>query len=648
MKSSMRTSACAMPDVRALGARPRPGSDRPRLARGAGRRRLATCGTARVPRGALRRDRRCCASRRRVGDFATPGLLDARTADLIVTRAWWDHVDEFGARAVGRAVRRVPAPRSGRRSRGWQRVADDRWLRRASIICQLGRARAHRRATCSPTAIAASAASRRRLPAQGDRLGAARLRAHRPGLGARASSHAHDAEPARRVREALKHALTPSASGAQLRAPCRLARAAATAASRAAVASSTVSVRSGARKRSAKASDRMPGAEPLGVGVDVEQPHRLEQRPGRRRAACCSTSAAGTSGADDQRDVEQHRRVAEIAGARGRRRHRQRVEVELHRAGALGQAERGDDPRVQLAGVADRPRRRAAARRTGRGATARASAARDGRARRGRRGRRPARPRRRRPSRPARPGPHQPVGSTSPHSTAARWRGWPGSAASSAASSVVGRPARRRRASAPARRAVARARNTSPVSKSARSRVPRPRLRSSGGEQAGQQRGAQLRLVLGQRVDQPQRARRGSSAGRPSASCTAGATNGNDEHLDVARPRPARATTARLQLLPAGQAARRPGRPAARTAACRSRRAARPPRPGRPAISRSGRQVGGCDLQQHVAGRRRCSRPPPGGPRPSSRGDRHAGHALRAGRPASAMRAAARGVPTTV
>ena len=39
----------------------------------------------------------------------------------------------------------------------------------------------------------------------------------------------------------------------------------------------------------------MAGAQPVVVGVDVEQPDRLEQRPCASRSVGC-TSAAGTSG----------------------------------------------------------------------------------------------------------------------------------------------------------------------------------------------------------------------------------------------------------------------------------------------------------------------------------------------------------------
>ena len=55
--------------------------------------------------------------------------------ELIVTSAWWDYMDELAHRAgdllAGWPAEVRPAPLTWTRS-------DDRWLRRASIICQLG------------------------------------------------------------------------------------------------------------------------------------------------------------------------------------------------------------------------------------------------------------------------------------------------------------------------------------------------------------------------------------------------------------------------------------------------------------------------------------------------------------------------------
>lgn len=55
--------------------------------------------------------------------------------DLIVAGAWWDHVDELAHR-VGELLRGWPG-RVRPEIMRWTR-ADDRWLRRVSIICQVG------------------------------------------------------------------------------------------------------------------------------------------------------------------------------------------------------------------------------------------------------------------------------------------------------------------------------------------------------------------------------------------------------------------------------------------------------------------------------------------------------------------------------
>jgi 3-methyladenine DNA glycosylase AlkD len=55
---------------------------------------------------------------------------------LIVTGAWWDHVDEVAIKLVGPLLRAHPEP-VAREMRRWARDAD-RWRRRASVICQIG------------------------------------------------------------------------------------------------------------------------------------------------------------------------------------------------------------------------------------------------------------------------------------------------------------------------------------------------------------------------------------------------------------------------------------------------------------------------------------------------------------------------------
>ncbi|HEU5266629.1 MAG TPA: DNA alkylation repair protein [Jatrophihabitans sp.] len=88
------------------------------------------------------------AARYREERYAATALLDVPAArrlrvsrfiglyaELIVSGAWWDHVDEIAHRA-GELLLAFPADvRPAVRS--WQRDPD-LWLRRASIICQLG------------------------------------------------------------------------------------------------------------------------------------------------------------------------------------------------------------------------------------------------------------------------------------------------------------------------------------------------------------------------------------------------------------------------------------------------------------------------------------------------------------------------------
>jgi 3-methyladenine DNA glycosylase AlkD len=71
------------------------------------------------------------ADRRVRGDLAVLDLL----TEMIVSGAWWDHVDAV-AHGVGDLLlvhRGIMTPRIRRWSSD-----DDRWLRRTSIICQLG------------------------------------------------------------------------------------------------------------------------------------------------------------------------------------------------------------------------------------------------------------------------------------------------------------------------------------------------------------------------------------------------------------------------------------------------------------------------------------------------------------------------------
>lgn len=55
---------------------------------------------------------------------------------MIVTGAWWDHVDELASRRVGPILRAYPVEMAAL-LRGWA-VDDDLWRRRTAIIAQLG------------------------------------------------------------------------------------------------------------------------------------------------------------------------------------------------------------------------------------------------------------------------------------------------------------------------------------------------------------------------------------------------------------------------------------------------------------------------------------------------------------------------------
>ena len=120
--------------------------------------------------------------------------------------------------------------------------------------------------------------------------------------------HSEEPKPQRNVCKELSADISLRLSGAQSGSgPLRGRRR--SAASRAAVASSRVSVRSSARSRSSNASDTSPAPSRCVVAVDVEQAHRLEQRAdavaqrgqhvgrrhvGRRRPARRRAAPAGT------------------------------------------------------------------------------------------------------------------------------------------------------------------------------------------------------------------------------------------------------------------------------------------------------------------------------------------------------------------
>jgi len=74
------------------------------------------------------------------GHLSARGWQDVDTIGLyehmIVTGAWWDHVDELASRRVGPILRAHPTAMVALLRR-WA-VDDDRWRRRTAIIAQLG------------------------------------------------------------------------------------------------------------------------------------------------------------------------------------------------------------------------------------------------------------------------------------------------------------------------------------------------------------------------------------------------------------------------------------------------------------------------------------------------------------------------------
>lgn len=123
----------------------------------------------------------------------------ALCAELITTGAWWDHVDEVSHR-VGELLLEFPAEiRPVVLS--WQ-TADDHWLRRSSIICQIG-ARERTDVELLTTAIEASAAERDFFLRKA--IGwALRSYAYTDPDWVRAFVAAHELSPLS-VREAMKH-----------------------------------------------------------------------------------------------------------------------------------------------------------------------------------------------------------------------------------------------------------------------------------------------------------------------------------------------------------------------------------------------------------------------------------------------------------
>ena len=188
--------------------------------------------------------------------------------EMITTGAWWDHVDEVSHR-VGALLAAYPddvAPVIVE----WAHD-EDRWLRRCSVICQLGRRQATDTRLLSE-AIEANLDDRDFFLRKADRLGTARLRENRSGLGTRIR---------RRARRSAQPAVT--AGGAQASELIRCATARRTAARpgpRPHRGQPLPPRRSGCGR--APAAQRechrlAPRTQPLGVGEDVEEPDGLEQ-----------------------------------------------------------------------------------------------------------------------------------------------------------------------------------------------------------------------------------------------------------------------------------------------------------------------------------------------------------------------------------
>ena len=71
--------------------------------------------------------------------WQTPDLVSGLYHDLIVTGAWWDYVDDVAIRRVGPLLHSAPEPVTPI-MKAWS-AGTELWLRRAAIICQIGRKR---------------------------------------------------------------------------------------------------------------------------------------------------------------------------------------------------------------------------------------------------------------------------------------------------------------------------------------------------------------------------------------------------------------------------------------------------------------------------------------------------------------------------
>jgi 3-methyladenine DNA glycosylase AlkD len=89
---------------------------------------------------------------RRYAGWARPSWVGSVHRRWIVTGAWWDFTDELANRHVGPLLRTHPDELTPL-VRGW--ITDpDRWLRRTSVICQLGAGAATDRALLTDAIVA--------------------------------------------------------------------------------------------------------------------------------------------------------------------------------------------------------------------------------------------------------------------------------------------------------------------------------------------------------------------------------------------------------------------------------------------------------------------------------------------------------------
>ena len=121
---------------------------------------------------------------------------------LVVTGAWWDVVDETATHLVRDTLAGHPTAVTPVVD-AWS-VDDDLWLRRTSVICQVGRGEA----TDRDLLVQRGRGQPRRrhvLAAQGDRVGAPRLRADRSRLGVGVRRRQGERLSPLSRREATKH-----------------------------------------------------------------------------------------------------------------------------------------------------------------------------------------------------------------------------------------------------------------------------------------------------------------------------------------------------------------------------------------------------------------------------------------------------------